>query len=134
MVYQRHIELWHLELNELIEACENATEHDQAQILAKLCSLIELAPAERAHFFAPRPKLESIQRMLACSAFVDAAISLVGSGSGFMFSKAPDGPALASVWTSDGTKEFHASGPTAAIAIVAAYTTLVFAMSGVEMN
>ena len=41
MVYQRHIELWHLELNELIEACENATEHDQAQILAKLCSLIE---------------------------------------------------------------------------------------------
>ncbi len=134
MVYQRHIELWHIEVSELIDACEKATEEDQFQILMKLKSLVELAPEEKSHFFLPRVTDRSIDQKMASAAYVDAAISLLGRRSGYMLSRGPDGPALASVWTPDGQQEFHASGQTEAIAIVAANAMLVLASAGIELG
>lgn len=68
-----------------------------------------------------------VEGMLACGATESAVLAILGRNASFMVSRGAGGPCLATVVTNDGAEERSAEGTTFALALLAAYVSLLLA-------
>ena len=100
-------------------ACEEA---DRIREAGRL--LQEAAPVDGGC-----PDLGAVESMLACGAAESAVMSILDPDMAFMLSRGVGGSCLATVVVEDGSEEIISEGATVALALLAAYVSLLLARS-----
>lgn len=73
------------------------------------------------------PDLGTVEMMLSCGAAESAVLTILDPGMAFMLSRGASGSCLATVVLEDGSEEIISEGATVALALLAAYVSLLLA-------
>ncbi|HKT84593.1 MAG TPA: hypothetical protein VJQ77_00755 [Novosphingobium sp.] len=98
-------------------ACEEADRIREAGLLLQGVPLIAGAC----------PDLETVDTMLSCGAAESAVLTILDPDMAFMLSRGVGGSCLATVVVEDGSEEIISEGATVALALLAAYVSLLLA-------
>lgn len=99
------------------DACEEADRIREAGLLLRGAALIGGAC----------PDLGALEMMLSCGAAESAVLTILDPGMAFMLSRGAGGSCLATVVVEDGSEEIISEGATVALALLAAYVSLLLA-------
>lgn len=120
---------WRARLIDFHLACIACDPEDEAGRIREAAALLGTIAGKRRTAQVPH-EARAVEAMLDCGAHESAALTLIGSGIGYMLSRGPNGRCFASLVLVEGEEETIAEGATPALALLAAFVGAMLASHG----
>jgi hypothetical protein len=123
---------WRMLLGELGDDLTCSGPADEVARLREAYVLLARAPSEVATVIGALPPREAFATWLADDACASAALALLGDRAGYLVSRGGDSRHLATLVLACSGEEHSAAGATLALALIAALTAALLALTGAE--
>ena len=122
-----NVAAWRQALADLCRQAGEADAEDQADFLRVARTLLAVAPASAPSRFDHLPGRARFEALLTLEAWESAALALLPSGAGYLFSRGSDGCSIASLVLADCAQDTTAEGDSPALALICALAGAVMA-------
>lgn len=112
-------------LRDFLNDCAGSAACEEADRIREAVMLLRGVPAEEGSI----ADAASVEAMLACGAVESAVLAILRPEVSFMLSRGGSGACLATVVVEDGSQEMISEGATIALALLAAYVSLLVVRS-----